>query len=83
MARGHCGRVVAEVEVHAMVRRFAHAIERQRLSFEAWMREVDLTVVRRTDVSVYDLPDCCFRVWYEGGMSARVAAIEAIANAKE
>ena len=52
-------------------------------TFEAWMRQVDAEVTRRTGLGVDDLPDCCFRDWYEDDMSPSSAAKRAIRNARE
>ena len=53
------------------------------MSFEGWMRLVDLSVQTATGVSVYDLTDCPFRDWYDTGVKARVAARRAVRQEKE
>lgn len=52
-------------------------------SFDQWMAEIDQYVTRRVGCSVYDLPDCCYRDWYDDGDSARTAAAAAIRAARE
>jgi hypothetical protein len=50
--------------------------------FTKWMEAVDAAVESRMGCSVYDLPDCCFRGWFDGHMSATGAARKAIRMAK-
>ena len=45
--------------------------------FEQWMKDVD-EIMWQTGCSVYDLPDCPFRDWYEDEMPADEAAEWAI-----
>lgn len=52
-------------------------------TFEEWLREVDREVIRRSSLSLYDLPDCCYRDWYDDGMSVRSAASKSLKNARE
>lgn len=56
---------------------------RGRLCFEDWMELVDRQVSATMGVSVYDLPDCAFRTWYDDGMSVTKAAAKVIRNASE
>ena len=46
--------------------------------FERWMEQVDGVVGEVVGVSVYDLPGCCYRDWYDSGISATEAAQWAI-----
>ena len=50
-------------------------------SFEDWMRAVDRAVSSKIGLSVYDLPDCCYRDWYDDGVRPASAASRAIKNA--
>lgn len=47
-------------------------------TFEEWMALVDAAVQSRTGMSADDLPDCCYRDWYDDGLSPKQAAIRAI-----
>jgi hypothetical protein len=47
-------------------------------SFDAFMAAVDEVLVRKCGVSSADLPDCCYRDWFDGGMTAGEAADNAI-----
>jgi hypothetical protein len=51
--------------------------------FESWMREVDEAVWRKAGCSVHDLPDCCFRDWFEAKVTVKGAASRAIKAAKD
>ena len=51
--------------------------------FETWMRRVNAVVVSKTGCSVHDMPDCCFRDWYDDGMGPVAAAKKAIRNARD
>jgi hypothetical protein len=51
------------------------------MTFEQWMRAVDNAVSRIAMVSVYDLPDCDFRSWYEDGVKPVTAARRALRSA--
>ncbi len=52
-------------------------------TFEEWMAEVNKVVEARVGLSTYDLPDCCYRDWYDSGVSVKSAAARAIRSAKE
>ena len=52
-------------------------------SFEEWMKDVDAAVSARIGLSVHDLADCCFRDWYDAGVSAKSAASRAIKSSME
>lgn len=49
-------------------------------SFEQWFRAVDKFVGYR-GLSVYDLPDCCYRDWYDNRLRPIRAANRALRNA--
>jgi hypothetical protein len=49
-------------------------------SFEQWMQAVDRLVGYR-GLSVYDLPDCCYRDWYDNRLRPIRAANRALSNA--
>ncbi len=46
-------------------------------TFEEWMRQVDAYCWRGMGLSVYDLPDCLFRDWYDQRVRPIWAAIRA------
>lgn len=50
--------------------------------FALWMADVNDEVEKLLGLSVYDLPDCCYRDWFEDGMSPSAAARKAIRYAK-
>lgn len=54
----------------------------QKLTFDAWMKLVDSLVQRKTGLSVYDLPDCAYRDWYDDGKTPASAAAKAVKLAK-
>ncbi len=51
--------------------------------FEHWLAKVDAAVEARTGMSLSDLPDCCFRDWYDDGVTPSAAAARVIRNANE
>jgi len=53
------------------------------MTYEAWMQLVEREVAKSCGMSVSDLPDCCFRDWYEDEMPAKSAARKAIRYAME
>ena len=53
------------------------------LSFETWMREVDVQCWRRGGCSTGDLPDVNYREWFDNGLSPKSAACRALKNAGE
>jgi hypothetical protein len=53
----------------------------ERMTFETWMHAVDVAVEHRAGVSVHDLPDCCFRDWYEDDVPPVTAAKRALEEA--
>lgn len=47
--------------------------------FAQWMKDVDQAVQGiLCGLTVYDLPDCCYRDWFEDGFSPSAAARKAI-----
>ncbi len=53
-------------------------------SFEDWMRRVDAVIAGRLCGLVSsDLPDCCYRDWFDAGVGPQEAARRAIANAND
>ena len=52
-------------------------------NFDDWKRAVDDAVGRLTGLSADDLPDVCYRDWYDDDVSPVVAARRAIRNAME
>lgn len=54
----------------------------QKLTFGQWMTLVDQIIVSKVGVSSLDLPDCCYRDWYDDGATVKSAASRAIRQAK-
>lgn len=52
-------------------------------TFEQWMERVDASSFYYAGLSVYDLPDCNFRDWYEDEVSPGRAARMARKAARE
>lgn len=53
-------------------------------AFYNWMIAVDGHIARRMGgLNSNDLPDCCYRDWFDDGVSSERAASRAIRNAKE
>ena len=52
-------------------------------AFKVWMHKVDAAIEASTGLSAYDLPDVCYRDWFEDGMSPRDAAATVIAEDME
>ena len=48
------------------------------MTFEQWMTKVDKIIGLMTGLSVYDLPDCPFRDWYDDEFSPAQAARKAL-----
>lgn len=46
----------------------------KKLTFEEWMKAVDIIVMSISGVGVYDLPDCTYRDWYDDECTPREAA---------
>jgi hypothetical protein len=53
------------------------------MTFEEWKKKVDQHVETMIGLSCDDLPDCCYRDWYEDKVDAKAAAKRAIRNAKD
>lgn len=49
--------------------------------FNKWMAEANGHVLRLTGVSIYELPDCTFRDWFDDGVSPKEAAEYALEEA--
>lgn len=53
-------------------------------TFEQWMQDVNAAIAAIIGgLTSDDLPDCCYRAWYENGVTAKTAAKAAIKNANE
>lgn len=50
-------------------------------TFEQWMGRVDAVCWRCAGLSVYDLPDCLYRDWYDKRLRPVWAAKKALARA--
>ena len=53
-----------------------------RMSFDEWLRVTDLFVEMKYGVSLADLPDCCYRAWYDAGYTPSWAAHTAVRMAR-
>lgn len=51
------------------------------MAFNEWMAAVDDVVEGLIGLTASDLPDCLWRDWFEGGMSAQDAAAQALEEA--
>jgi hypothetical protein len=49
-------------------------------TFKQWMEQVDNWCWKLVGLSVYDLPDRCYRDWYDERVSSETAARRAIAG---
>lgn len=52
-------------------------------TFEEWMKEVDYQLAVLCCMGSEDLPDCCYRDWYDDGVSPKSAAKRAMKNAMD
>jgi hypothetical protein len=53
-------------------------------SFELWMADVDNEISSRLDGMISaDLPDVCYRDWYDANVSPKIAAKRALKYAME
>jgi hypothetical protein len=52
---------------------------KNKISFEAWLEQIDRILPCHHD----DLPDVCYRDWYDDGVSPSQAAKRALKNASE
>ena len=50
-------------------------------SFKCWMKRVDSVVWKMVGMSVHDLPDCNFRIWYDERLRPVRAAARAVRRA--
>lgn len=50
-------------------------------TFELWMDEIDGIMQGMVGCSVYDLPDCLYRDWFEDGVPPPEAATRVIKKA--
>lgn len=48
------------------------------LKFRDWMKKVDHAIQKRTGLVSDDLPDCCYRDWFDDGVTPSNAASHAI-----
>ena len=55
--------------------------ETDNRSFEAWMKAIDSILTRYRGLSAYDLPDCCYRDWYDDRLRPVHAANRALRHA--
>jgi hypothetical protein len=53
------------------------------LTFDAWMRKVNLFIVAKIGLGYEDLPDYCYRDAYDDGVGAFTCARAAIRAAKD
>ena len=51
------------------------------MSFDEWMKKVNLMIGDRLGLSADDLPDVCYRDWFENGIGWKKAAVMAISGA--
>ena len=52
-------------------------------TFEQWMKEVDAILsAKLMGLTSSDLPDCCYAMWHEDGVTPKSAAARAIRYAK-
>lgn len=58
-------------------------MSKKEMNFQDWMDKVDKEVINYCGLSVHDLPDCCFRDWFDDGASPKQAAKRAIKAANE
>lgn len=53
------------------------------LGFAAWMAAVEAHLDKTCGLSSFDLPDCCYRDWFEDGVSPKRAAAKAMRAAND
>lgn len=53
------------------------------MDFESWLKMVDDACWAYAGLSKDDLPDVCYRDWYDAGTSPQAAARKAIRNARK
>lgn len=55
-----------------------------KITFEQWMVRVDAAIGSRLyGLTHMDLPDCCYRDWFDAGVGPSVAANRAISMANK
>jgi hypothetical protein len=54
-----------------------------KTDFDAWLQKVDAAMQTLTGMCLSDLPDCCYRDWYDARLTPAAAARRAIRNANE
>jgi hypothetical protein len=54
-----------------------------KMTFDEWLKAVDTIITAKLGLSRDDLPDCCYRDWYDDGVTPKTAAFRAIRNASE
>lgn len=52
-------------------------------TFDEWFAAVDAACRSKYGVSIHDLPDCCYRDWYEARVTPKGAASRAWKLAQE
>jgi hypothetical protein len=56
---------------------------RTSMTFAQWLSAVDAWLLARIGMVSADLPDCCYRDWFEDGVTPRQAASRALRNARD
>jgi hypothetical protein len=51
---------------------------KRKKSYTEWINEVNAAVIKKSGLSVYDLPDQPYRDWYDSGKTAKGAASAAL-----
>ena len=54
--------------------------KKTKLTFKAWMDEVNRKVIAKCGLSASDLDDCTYKDWYSEGKSPAAAASKALKN---
>lgn len=52
------------------------------MTFERWMQAVDAEIERKLGLTSDDLPDCCYRDWFDDGRTPVSAANAAIVESR-
>ena len=60
-----------------------HMDEIDTRTFEQWMQAIDSLISRYFGLSIYDLPDCTFKDWYEDRLRPIHAANLALAQVND
>ena len=53
------------------------------MTFEQWMQKVNTAISNKIGLTSDDLPDCCYRDWFDDGISPKSAATMALKNSME